>query len=146
MCSEGAATVSALLSLAHFPSQGKPLPAHALQDGNEISLTGCSFDSNRASNFGGAIHSKGNLLSSSCAFSNNKAGLGGAVALMGGTWAGFKDYSFIKNSVVRVGGARARSGSSGCMQGMRTAWEGSALPGSYVLMLLLLSGLLHTLL
>lgn len=110
-----------------------------------------SFDSNRASNFGGALRAQGNLLCERCSFTNNKvrwgleccllkgagqggacsappwsaarshgialtdwvpllpmfaaqAGLGGGVNLGRNSYGGFKDYTFIQNSVIRVGG------------------------------------------
>ena len=62
-----------------------------------------SFDSNRASNFGGAVRAQANLLCTSCSFTANKAGLGGAVDLGRGSWAGFRDYTFMQNQAIRVG-------------------------------------------
>lgn len=38
-----------------------------------------------------------------CAFTENKAPLGGAVDLGKGTWAGFQQYSFQNNVGVRAG-------------------------------------------
>ncbi len=73
-----------------------------------MTLRGVSFDSNRASNFGGALRAQGSFLCTSCSFTANRAGLGGAVGFARYTWAGFKDYTFMRNSAIRVGGARPR--------------------------------------
>ena len=56
-----------------FPASSPPACA-APQDGNEITLRGVSFDSNRASNFGGALRAQGILLCEQCSFTNNKVG------------------------------------------------------------------------
>ena len=76
-----------------------------------------SFDSNRASNFGGAVRAQANLLCTSCSFTANKAGLGGAVDLGRGSWAGFRDYTFMQNQAIRVGceyGGAVRVGTRAC--------------------------------
>lgn len=78
--------------------------ALAVSEGNEITLTDVSFDSNKAGSFGGAARVGGNFMCERCSFTNNKAVLGGAVAVMENSWAGFLDYTFVGNKAYRSGG------------------------------------------
>jgi predicted outer membrane repeat protein len=70
---------------------------------NEVTLRQVSFDRNRAGSFGGALRAGGNIYCEGCSFSNNQAPLGGAVAVMRESWAGFKDYTFSGNKALRNG-------------------------------------------
>ena len=84
--------------------------ATTMDTGGDLTFEKVAFDGNHAGTTGGALRVNGNMLCTLCTFANNKAALGGAVDLAPATWAGFKDYAFIRNTGMRAGGLGGEAG------------------------------------